>query len=219
MGRLLTVLEFSSHLGALRVQIKMEDYRVENEENKNREQENHVTNEKPPTASGKPKKKVKKVNVKVSDHADQMDNEAVPEKSGNNLGDTLFILDLMRQRKEKLMRQKKDEKINEMAMKQKQQKLEARQGMRVLTRPSFGGFVGVGAILANSRCTSPAPRRRTTPKPQEPEVNIPGPDNTEMLIMGILRDKKEEKYHEAHNVRAEQAGVPSDDRYLDKFDH
>ena len=43
----------------------MEDYRVENEENKNREQ---VTNEKPPTA-GKPKKKVKKVNVKVSDHA------------------------------------------------------------------------------------------------------------------------------------------------------
>ena len=116
----------------------MEDYRVENEENKNREQ---VTNEKPPTA-GKPKKKVKKVNVKVSDHAEQVDNEAVPEKSGNNLGDTLFILDLMRQRKEKLMRQKKDEKINEMAMKQKQQKLEARQGMRVLTRPSFGGFVG-----------------------------------------------------------------------------
>merc|ERR1712210_63293 len=99
-----------SHLGALRVQIKMEDYRVENEENKNREQENHVTNEKPPTASGKPKKKVKKVNVKVSDHADQMDNEAVPEKSGNNLGDTLFILDLMRQRKEKLMRQKKKNK-------------------------------------------------------------------------------------------------------------
>ena len=120
----------------------MEDYRVENEENKNREQENQVTNEKPPTA-GKPKKKVKKVNVKVSDHAangDQVDSK--PEKSGNDLGDTLFILDLMRQRKEKLMRQKKDEKINEMAMKQKQQKLEARQGMRVLTRPSFGGFVG-----------------------------------------------------------------------------
>lgn len=116
-------------------------------------------------------------------------DDSKAEKSGNNLGDTLFILDLMRQRKEKLMRQKKDEKINEMAMKQKQQKLEARQGMRVLTRPSFGGFVGVGAILANSRCTSPAPRRRTTPKPQEPEV------------------------------RAEQAGVPSDDRYLDKFDH
>ena len=66
----------------------MEDYRVENEdkneqeqkENKNREQENEskpdqeqknnqVTNEKPPTAAGKPKKKVKKVNLKVSDNA------------------------------------------------------------------------------------------------------------------------------------------------------
>merc|ERR1719361_690441 len=198
----------------------MEDYRVENEENKNREQENQVTNEKPPTA-GKPKKKVKKVNVKVSDHAangDQVDSK--PEKSGNDLGDTLFILDLMRQRKEKLMRQKKDEKINEMAMKQKQQKLEARQGMRVLTRPSFGGFVGVGAILANSRCTSPAPSwGRRTPKPREhsPEINIPGPQDTELLIMGIIRDKKEEKFHEAHHVKMEQAGVPSDDRTLAKF--
>ena len=124
----------------------MEDYRVENEDKSEQEQKenkNQVTNEKPPTAAGKPKKKVKKVNVKVSDHAanDEQDDSKA-EKSGNNLGDTLFILDLMRQRKEKLMRQKKDEKINEMAMKQKQQKLEARQGMRVLTRPSFGGFVG-----------------------------------------------------------------------------
>ena len=124
----------------------MEDYRVENEDKSEQEQKenkNQVTNEKPPTAAGKPKKKVKKVNVKVSDHAanDEQDGSKA-EKSGNNLGDTLFILDLMRQRKEKLMRQKKDEKINEMAMKQKQQKLEARQGMRVLTRPSFGGFVG-----------------------------------------------------------------------------
>merc|ERR1711997_669079 len=106
--------------GALRVQIKMEDYRVENEDQE--QNKNQVTNEKPPTAAGKPKKKVKKVNVKVSDHAanDEQD-DSKPEKSGNDLGDTLFILDLMRQRKEKLMRQKKDEKINEMAMKQKQQ--------------------------------------------------------------------------------------------------
>ena len=32
--------------------------------------------------------------------------------------------------------------INEMAMKKKQQMMEARQGKRVLTRPSFGGFIG-----------------------------------------------------------------------------
>ena len=45
----------------------MEDYRVENEDQE--QNKNQVTNEKPPTAAGKPKKKVKKVNVKVSDHA------------------------------------------------------------------------------------------------------------------------------------------------------
>jgi len=204
----------------------MEDYRVTNEDtskevndkNKQKEEGNeNVNNEKPPT---QPKKKIKKVNVKVSDHdTDQVDkSEDKKEKSEmTGMGDTLFILDLMRQRKEKLMRKKKDDKINEMAMRKKQQMMDARQGKCVLTRPSFGGFVGVNAILANSRCTSPAPRRRTTPKPEEPQVNIPGPDNTEMLIMGIIRDKKEEAYHKAHNVRMEQAGVPSDDKYLEKF--
>ena len=33
---------------------------------------------------------------------------------------TMFIMDLMRQKKEKVMRMKKDEMINEMAMKQKE---------------------------------------------------------------------------------------------------
>ena len=42
------------------------------------------------------------------------------------------------------MRKKKDDMINELAMKKKQQIMEARMGKRVLTRPSFGGFVGVG---------------------------------------------------------------------------
>lgn len=59
---------------------------------------------------------------------------------------TLFILDLMKQRKEKMMRKKKDDMINELAMKKKQQIMEARMGKRVLTRPSFGGFVGVGKL-------------------------------------------------------------------------
>ena len=81
-----------------------------------------------PTKSKKSSKK---------DHADD----------GNaDMGDmgTLFILDLMKQRKEKMMRKKKDDMINELAMKKKQQIMEARMGKRVLTRPSFGGFVGVG---------------------------------------------------------------------------
>ena len=49
----------------------MEDYRVENEDKSEHEQKenNQVINEKPPTAAGKPKKKVKKVNLKVTENA------------------------------------------------------------------------------------------------------------------------------------------------------
>jgi len=227
-----------SHLDALRVHIKMEDYRVANEDTSNEvmeknERENaevqskKETNEKVVQQSSneksaeKPKKKVKKVNVKVTavdhDETDKAQDQQEKNEMGG-MGDTLFILDLMRQRKEKLMRKKKDEMINDMAMKKKQQMMEARMGKRVLTRPATGGFMGVNAILAGSKHTSPAMRRRT-PKPREiePDINIPGPDNTEMLIMGIIRDKKEEKYHEAHQVKMEQAGVPSDEKCLAKF--
>merc|ERR1712026_104413 len=106
---------------------KMEDYRVtsgevlEGKENQEKSEQS-ITSAKPP----KPKKKVKKINVQVSDHGDQVDKaENQEEKSEmTGMGDTLFILDLMRQRKEKLMRKKKDEMINEMAMKKKQQMIE-----------------------------------------------------------------------------------------------
>merc|ERR1711983_262258 len=131
---------------------------------------------------------------------------------------TLFILDLMKQRKEKMMRKKKDDLINDLAMKKKQQMMEARMGKRVLTRPAHGGFVGVGAILAGSKNTSPMARRRT-PKPRslEDNVDIPPPEDCVLLVMGIIRDKKEQAYHEAHQVMSEQAGVPSDDKWLAKF--
>merc|ERR1711983_669128 len=111
---------------------------------------------------------------------------------------TLFILDLMKQRKEKMM--------------------QARMGKRVLTRPAHGGFIGVGAILAGSKNTSPMARRRT-PKPRslEDNVDIPPPEDCVLLVMGIIRDKKEQAYHEAHQVMSEQAGVPSDDKWLAKF--
>ena len=83
--------------------------------------------------------KSKKTKKPSTDHVD----------GTTDMGDmgTLFILDLMRQKKEKMMRKKKDELINEMAMKKKQQIMDARMGKRTLTRPSFGGFVGVNAIL------------------------------------------------------------------------
>ena len=41
---------------------------------------------------------------------------------------TMFIMDLMRQKKEKVMRMKKDEMINEMAMKQKERMNQGKMG-------------------------------------------------------------------------------------------
>lgn len=152
-----------------------------------------------PPVEGEKSKKVK-VQVKVSDHAeDKVDNSKAEVKG--DMG-TLFILDLMRQKREKLMRKKKDDLINDLAMKKKREMLEARRGQRVLTRPAINGFLGVNAILSGSQPASPASRRRT-PKPEErgPQVDIPPPERTDLLIMGIIRDKKEEKFHEAHHVR------------------
>merc|ERR1712018_107740 len=110
-----------SHLDALRVNIiKMEDYRVANEDTsqevmeKNENTEVQKSNEKVMVQQSskdekpaeKPKKKVKKVNVKVTDHdeTDKAQNQDQENHEMGGMGDTLFILDLMRQRKEKLMR-------------------------------------------------------------------------------------------------------------------
>jgi len=194
---------------------KLETVSEEKVEEKSTEAKDAVKEE-PPKSSNLEKatsieKPTKSKKSSKKDHADD----------GNaDMGDmgTLFILDLMKQRKEKMMRKKKDDMINELAMKKKQQIMEARMGKRVLTRPSFGGFVGVGAILAGSQQTSPATRRRT-PKPRdvEPNVDIPPPERTDLLIMGILRDKKEQKFHEAHEVYSPQAAVPSDEKWMAKF--
>ena len=69
---------------------------------------------KPKKETKKGKKKTKSEKTSSADHGENEDDD---DKA--DMGDmgTLFILDLMRQKREKLMRQKKDEKINEMAMK------------------------------------------------------------------------------------------------------
>ena len=155
--------------------------------------------EKPPVAPAK-KEKPKRVKVNVQVSEENAENEEKSEVQGDM--NTLFILDLIRQRREKTMRKKKDDHINELAMKKKEQMMEARMGRRVLMRPAYGGFAGVNAILAGSKCNSPAPSRRRTPKPEmrDPQVDIPPPERTDLLIMGIIRDKREEKFHEAHHV-------------------
>merc|ERR1712165_631422 len=62
---------------------------------------------------------------------------------------TIFILDLMKQRQEKLRRKKKDDMITEMALKMKKEKEEAKRKGR---QPGFvynaGGFAGVHNLIS-----------------------------------------------------------------------
>jgi len=67
--------------------------------------------------------------------------EGAPDVDGSS--NTLFILDLMRQQREKLMRKKKDEMINEMALKMKRQKEDAKRKGATTYSYSYGGFLGV----------------------------------------------------------------------------
>ena len=62
---------------------------------------------------------------------------------------TMFILDLMRQKREKIMRLKKDELINEMARKQKERMANPGKSSYGVTDGS--GFMGVGRLMNSSK--------------------------------------------------------------------
>ena len=62
---------------------------------------------------------------------------------------TMFILDLLRQKREKVLRMKKDEMIHEMALKKKQQMEEAKRSHAPQSCAfNYGGFVGVQSLTA-----------------------------------------------------------------------
>ena len=62
---------------------------------------------------------------------------------------TMFILDLLRQKREKVLRMKKDEMIHEMALKKKQQMEEAKRSHAPQSCGyNYGGFVGVQSLTA-----------------------------------------------------------------------
>jgi len=82
--------------------------------------------------------------------------DGAPDIDGSS--STMFILDLVRQRREKVMRKKKDDMINEMALKKKRQMEEAKRKGKQTHAYSFGGFVGVGALVKPTKDEGKSPR-------------------------------------------------------------
>ena len=62
---------------------------------------------------------------------------------------TYFIIDLMKQKREKIMRLKKDELINEMARKQREKMAQARSSDHGVTDGT--GFAGVFGVMNSSK--------------------------------------------------------------------
>ena len=62
---------------------------------------------------------------------------------------TYFIIDLMKQKREKIMRLKKDELINEMARKQREKMAQARSSSHGVTDGT--GFAGVFGVMNSSK--------------------------------------------------------------------
>ena len=76
---------------------------------------------------------------------------------------TIFILDLMKQKQERLRRKKKDDMILEMALKMKKEKEAAKRG-KVPQSYSYGsgGFLGVGQLTKPPMGKSPQLHRKVT---------------------------------------------------------
>jgi len=71
---------------------------------------------------------------------------------------TIFILDLMKQKEEKLRRKKKDDKILEMALKMKKDKEEAKRKGGNTYSYNAGGFLGVGHLTSNKPLPGKSPQ-------------------------------------------------------------
>ena len=72
---------------------------------------------------------------------------------------TIFILDLMKQKQEKLRRKKKDDMILEMALKMKKEKEEAkRKGKASSYSYNSGGFLGVHHLTSNKSTAGKSPQ-------------------------------------------------------------
>ncbi|CAB4055805.1 unnamed protein product [Lepeophtheirus salmonis] len=131
--------------------------------------------------------------------------------------DTFFILDLVKQKKEEARRRKQDDKINEMASKMREDRSkQSSQSYNV----SYGGFVGIENLSKGSSTPKSIRRHNRSKDDERSEGTQEHPlDRADLLIMGMIRDEKEKKMHELHQVYDEMAAVPSEERWSEKYEN
>jgi hypothetical protein len=116
----------------------------------------------------------------------------------------MFILEVMRQKRDEAMRLKKDQLINEMARKQREQR-ERGAGHAGNACNDGTGFMGVPRPTAAT--TAPRPtfrwKKRVPPseagdEQQPPAMNA---EQAELFIMGMIKEEREERALKDHQVR------------------
>ncbi|XP_023349159.1 uncharacterized protein LOC111717923 [Eurytemora carolleeae] len=134
----------------------------------------------------------------------------VPEEMG-----TLFIMDLLRQKREKALREKKDAMINKMAAEQKKKMAEGRkEPSSNLYTP--GGFVGIGALTSGSPKWNAGKRRQVENEDDKPHAVQ---SDNEMFILGLLKEQSQEiKDRDHKEVSEEGLACASDVNYRKKFE-
>jgi len=136
-------------------------------------------------------------------------SHGAPEEMG-----TLFIMDLVRQKREKALREKKDAMILQMALEQKEK---MKQGKKENSVRSFnGGFVGIHQL------TKDTPKWNAT-KRQKQEEKIPehhlAQSENEMLILDLLKEHQQQiKDKDKSQVSEESLACASDAAYRQKFE-
>merc|ERR1719510_2854473 len=132
------------------------------------------TQELPPTSKPEPTTEPSKPKKDVLDAAmESVKTKPVPTKEPRTTiirepgapdlppaANTIFILDLMKQKQEKLRRKKKDDMILEMALKMKKEKEEAKRKGGSSYSYNSGGFLGVHKLTSNKEGKSPQLHRK-----------------------------------------------------------
>jgi len=134
-------------------------------------------------------------------------SQTVPEEMG-----TLFIMDLVRQKREKAMREKKDAMILQMALAQKEKMAQKNKESNV--RSFSGGFVGINQLKTGTPVWTPRKKQREEEK--TPEHHTAQSEN-ELFILGLLKEQKQQLKNK-EKVSEESLACASDAVYRQKFE-